>query len=66
MMQVSSENKPKDMDAKAIMSDLKAKREALDLAIADIKSAIQRSKGIALQSSYTEEAAPAEPVWVRR
>ncbi|XP_041364878.1 amyloid-beta A4 precursor protein-binding family A member 2-like isoform X4 [Gigantopelta aegis] len=65
-LKVSSEHKAKDMDAKAIMSDLKAKREALDLAIADIKSAIQRSKGVALQSSYTEDANPSEPVWVRR
>ncbi|XP_070177708.1 uncharacterized protein [Littorina saxatilis] len=58
---------PRDIDAQAIMNDLKAKREALDMAIADIKSAIQRSKQVALQSSY--EGGPGEatePVWIRR
>ncbi|XP_071115885.1 uncharacterized protein [Haliotis cracherodii] len=61
-----SESRNKEMDAQAIMNDLKAKREALDMAIADIKSAIQRSKGVALQSSYQQEDSTNEPVWVKR
>ncbi|ESP03606.1 hypothetical protein LOTGIDRAFT_171256 [Lottia gigantea] len=59
--------KPKKIDAQAIMTDLKAKREALDSAIADIKCAIQQSKGVALQSSkYSTEPQPEEPIWVMR
>ena len=59
---------PRDMDAQAIMNDLKAKREALDMAIADIKSAIQRSKQVALASPYDSEqqGEATEPVWIRR
>ena len=58
---------PRDIDAQAIMNDLKAKREALDMAIADIKSAIQRSKQVALQSPYESQQGEAtEPVWIRR
>ncbi|KAK7499688.1 hypothetical protein BaRGS_00009029 [Batillaria attramentaria] len=59
---------PRDIDAQAIMNDLKAKREALDMAIADIKSAIQRSKQVALQPSYpgAPQAESSEPVWIRR
>lgn len=59
---------PRDIDAQAIMNDLKAKREALDMAIADIKSAIQRSKQMSLQPSYqgAQQAEPTEPVWIRR
>merc|ERR1711971_372865 len=48
--QYDTDSKPKEMDAEAIMEDLKAKREALDIAIADIKNAIQNSKGVSLQS----------------
>lgn len=48
------------------MNDLKAKREALDMAIADIKSAIQRSKQVALQSPFTQQLEATEPVWIRR
>lgn len=49
------------------MNDLKAKREALDMAIADIKSAIQRSKQVALQSPYdNHQSDQNEPVWIRR
>ena len=59
--------RPRDMDAQAIMNDLKAKREALDMAIADIKSAIQRSKQVALQSPYeTQQKEATEPVWIPR
>jgi hypothetical protein len=58
---------PRDIDAQAIMNDLKAKREALDMAIADIKSAIQRSKQMALHTADTEQQGEAtEPVWIRR
>ncbi|XP_076465829.1 uncharacterized protein LOC143297390 isoform X2 [Babylonia areolata] len=59
---------PRDMDAQAIMNDLKAKREALDMAIADIKSAIQRSKQVALASPYDthQQGEATEPVWIRR
>lgn len=59
---------PRDIDAQAIMNDLKAKREALDMAIADIKSAIQRSKQVALQSPYDSQqlGEATEPVWIRR
>ncbi|XP_059143562.1 uncharacterized protein LOC131930924 isoform X2 [Physella acuta] len=59
---------PKEMDAQAIMDDLKMKREALDMAIADIKSAIQRSKSMSLESSYQtqQEAEDTQPVWVKR
>ena len=59
---------PRDIDAQAIMNDLKAKREALDMAIADIKSAIQRSKQVALQSPYDsqQQGEATEPVWIRR
>lgn len=56
------------MDAQAIMDDLKMKREALDMAIADIKSAIQRSKTVSLEASYCPEPEVEEtqPVWVKR
>lgn len=56
------------MDAQAIMHDLKMKREALDMAIADIKSAIQRSKSMSLETSYSSQAEPEanQPVWVKR
>lgn len=56
--------KPKEMDAEAIMDDLKMKREALDHAISEIKSAIQKSKGVAVEapSPVPEE----DPVWVKR
>lgn len=57
--------KPKEMDAEAIMDDLKMKREALDHAISEIKSAIQKSKGVSMEApknADTEE----EPVWVKR
>ncbi|XP_064609713.1 uncharacterized protein LOC135473760 isoform X2 [Liolophura sinensis] len=59
---------PKDIDAQAIMEDLKAKREALDMAIADIKSAIKNSKGVALSSPPLENELGngGEPVWVMR
>ncbi|XP_025078100.1 uncharacterized protein LOC112554521 [Pomacea canaliculata] len=63
----SSRGGPRDIDAQAIMNDLKAKREALDMAIADIKSAIQRSKQVALQSPYdNHQSDQNEPVWIRR
>lgn len=60
--------KPKEMDAQAIMDDLKMKREALDMAIADIKSAIQRSKSMSLESPYPnqQDAEEPQPVWVKR
>ncbi|XP_050400157.1 serine/threonine-protein kinase pakD isoform X5 [Patella vulgata] len=58
--------KPKEIDAQAIMTDLKAKREALDSAIADIKTAIQQSKGVALQTSKYSSDPEEEPVWVMR
>lgn len=56
--------KPKEMDAEAIMDDLKMKREALDHAISEIKSAIQKSKGVSLEatSQDTEE----DPIWIKR
>lgn len=57
--------KPKEMDAEAIMDDLKMKREALDHAISEIKSAIQKSKGVSLEAPYNEEA-EADPIWVKR
>ncbi|XP_033749355.1 uncharacterized protein LOC117334043 isoform X2 [Pecten maximus] len=61
------DSKHKQLDAEAIMEDLKAKREALDLAIHDIKSAIQNSKGIALKSPFKENAQEEEePIWVMR
>ncbi|XP_069137257.1 dentin sialophosphoprotein-like isoform X2 [Argopecten irradians] len=60
------DSKHKQLDAEAIMEDLKAKREALDLAIHDIKSAIQNSKGIALKSPYKEAQEEEEPIWVMR
>ncbi|KAK3755868.1 hypothetical protein RRG08_056137 [Elysia crispata] len=60
--------KPKEMDAQAIMDDLKMKREALDMAIADIKSAIQRSKSMSLESPYSnqQDLDEPQPVWVKR
>lgn len=57
--------KPKEMDAEAIMDDLKMKREALDHAISEIKSAIQKSKGVALEAPYNEDE-EADPIWVKR
>ena len=56
------------MDAQAIMDDLKMKREALDMAIADIKSAIQRSKSMSLESPYSnqQDLDEPQPVWVKR
>ncbi|XP_053405879.1 uncharacterized protein LOC123566423 isoform X4 [Mercenaria mercenaria] len=56
--------KPKEMDAEAIMDDLKMKREALDHAISEIKSAIQKSKGVALEAP-TEESQE-DPIWIKR
>lgn len=58
--------KPREMDAEAIIDDLKLKREALDNAIHDIKSAIQKSKGIALEATYKEEEDCSDPIWVKR
>ncbi|KAK3097314.1 hypothetical protein FSP39_008573 [Pinctada imbricata] len=62
----STPSKPKEMDAEAIMEDLKAKREALDIAIADIKSAIQSSKGVLLKSPGKVENSQEDPIWVKR
>lgn len=56
--------KPKEMDAEAIMDDLKMKREALDHAISEIKTAIQRSKGVAMEAPKPE--VEDDPVWVKR
>ncbi|XP_060556038.1 uncharacterized protein LOC132716731 isoform X5 [Ruditapes philippinarum] len=56
--------KPKEMDAEAIMDDLKMKREALDHAISEIKSAIQKSKGVALETPVEETED--DPIWVKR
>jgi len=56
--------KPKEMDAEAIMDDLKMKREALDHAISEIKSAIQKSKGVSMEAPYKQE--DADPIWVKR
>ncbi|GFN83508.1 amyloid beta a4 precursor protein-binding family a member 1-like [Plakobranchus ocellatus] len=63
-----SATKPKEMDAQAIMDDLKMKREALDMAIADIKSAIQRSKSMSLEAPYPsqQEVQESQPVWIKR
>ncbi|XP_076101617.1 uncharacterized protein LOC143071283 isoform X9 [Mytilus galloprovincialis] len=62
----NSENstKAKEIDASAIMEDLKAKREALDLAIADIKSTIHSSKDKIKYTPQSDE--DPEPVWVMR
>ncbi|KAH9508428.1 hypothetical protein Btru_055213 [Bulinus truncatus] len=62
------ESCPKEMDAQAIMDDLKMKREALDMAIADIKSAIQRSKNMSLEAPYSanQDHDETQPVWVKR
>ncbi|KAL4228125.1 Amyloid-beta A4 precursor protein-binding A member 1 [Mactra antiquata] len=57
--------KPKEMDAEAIMDDLKMKREALDHAISEIKSAIQKSKGVSMEAPTSMDAEE-EPVWVKR
>ena len=57
--------KPREMDAEAIIDDLKLKREALDNAIHDIKVAIQKSKGVALEAPYKEEDSE-DPIWVKR
>ncbi|XP_052793893.1 uncharacterized protein LOC128227417 isoform X2 [Mya arenaria] len=56
--------KPKEMDAEAIMDDLKMKREALDHAISEIKFAIQKSKGVSLEAPYKED--DSEDIWVKR
>ncbi|XP_063433167.1 uncharacterized protein LOC134715144 isoform X9 [Mytilus trossulus] len=62
----NSENstKAKEIDASAIMEDLKAKREALDLAIADIKSTIHSSKDKIKYTPQSDEEP--EPVWIMR
>ncbi|XP_052100297.1 uncharacterized protein LOC127734454 isoform X9 [Mytilus californianus] len=62
----NSENitKAKEIDASAIMEDLKAKREALDLAIADIKSTIHSSKEKIKYTPQSDE--DPEPVWIMR
>jgi hypothetical protein len=46
------------------MEDLKAKREALDLAIADIKSTIHTSKSKMRHTPQSEEENDIEPVWI--
>ena len=61
-----SDIKPREMDAEAIIDDLKLKREALDNAISEIKTAIQKSKGVALEAPYNPESEPADPIWVKR
>lgn len=61
---IKEKSKPKEMDTKAIMEDLKAKREALDTAIADIKTAIQQSKTVS--QPYKDDPDEEEPVWVKR
>ena len=58
--------KPREIDAEAIIDDLKLKREALDNAILDIKTAIQKSKGIALEAPYKEDEDTNDPIWVKR
>ena len=58
--------KPREIDAEAIIDDLKLKREALDNAILDIKTAIQKSKGVALEAPYNEDEDQSDPIWVKR
>lgn len=58
--------KPREIDAEAIIDDLKLKREALDSAIFDIKAAIQKSKGVALEAPYKESEETSDPIWVKR
>ena len=58
--------KPREIDAEAIIDDLKLKREALDNAILDIKTAIQKSKGVALEAPYNEGEDQSDPIWVKR
>ena len=58
--------KPREMDAEAIIDDLKLKREALDNAILDIKTAIQKSKGVSLEAPYKGEEEASDPIWVKR
>ncbi|XP_078313970.1 uncharacterized protein LOC111130338 isoform X13 [Crassostrea virginica] len=61
---IKEKSKPKEMDTKAIMEDLRAKREALDTAIADIKTAIQQSK--TTTQPYNDDTDEEGPVWVKR
>lgn len=63
---LDSNGKAKEIDANAIMEDLKAKREALDLAIADIKSTIHTSKSKMRHTPQSEEENDIEPVWIMR
>ncbi|KAH3830202.1 hypothetical protein DPMN_103442 [Dreissena polymorpha] len=56
--------KPLEMDAEAIMDDLKMKREALDHAISEIKNAIRKSKGVSLEPPSTDDAE--DPIWIKR
>ena len=55
-----------EFDTHTIMDDLKAKREALDIAIADINSAIQHSKQVSMESPYAFHMDSVEPVWIPR
>ena len=41
-------------------------RDDLDMALQDIQTAIQKSKGVTLKSSYHDEEEEEEPVWVMR
>lgn len=41
-------------------------KEALNHTMADIKTAIQKSKNVSLKSSFPEESSTEEPVWIKR
>lgn len=47
-------------------TDVERQREAVDMAIQDIKSAIEKSKSTMLKSPQQENAGSEEPVWVMR
>ncbi|XP_036359900.1 amyloid-beta A4 precursor protein-binding family A member 1 isoform X6 [Octopus sinensis] len=56
--------KGKSIDTSGIKDELDAK-EALNHTMADIKTAIQKSKNVSLKSSFTENSTTEEPVWIK-
>ena len=57
-----SSSRQSDMSA----SDVERQREAVDMAIQDIKSAIEKSKNTMLKSPHQDQQPAEEPVWVMR
>ncbi|CAE1250768.1 unnamed protein product [Acanthosepion pharaonis] len=59
-------NNDDDDDDDDCSKDNQDAKEALNHTMADIKTAIQKSKNVSLKSSFPEESTTEEPVWIKR